>query len=61
MSERLYTPRDWCDVLNVKSERTIRRLVSAGKLPAPDVRITAKLVRWRESTVTDFIENGGVK
>ena len=33
------------------SVRTVWRLVSAGILPGPDVRIGSKLIRWKRSTL----------
>ena len=44
--------------------RTLRRWLSAGKFPPPDFRYGAKVKRWRQKTVDDFLsaqaaERGG--
>ena len=38
------------------SRRTAERMRSAGKLPAPDLRL-GKLPRWRPSTIEDWISS----
>jgi hypothetical protein len=38
------------------SERTIRRMVAAGKLPEMDVKLTAKLRGWKRSTLEKWLE-----
>lgn len=39
------------------SDRTLRRWVAAGKFPPPDRKI-GRTLRWRASTVNEFIEGG---
>ena len=42
------------------SERTLRKLISCGRFPKPDVRLSAKLRFWRRDTVLSWIaqQNG---
>ncbi|HEX8915059.1 MAG TPA: helix-turn-helix domain-containing protein [Humisphaera sp.] len=43
-------------------QRTLWRWVSAGRFPAPDLRMGRKVVRWRAATVAGWVEanaNGG--
>ena len=35
--------------------RTIRRWVSVGRLPGPDLRLTARTVRWRRETIEPIL------
>jgi predicted DNA-binding transcriptional regulator AlpA len=37
--------------------RTIWRMLSAGKFPAPDFRLGKRVVRWRASTVEGWLES----
>ena len=52
--ERLLSVRTVKSLLDC-SDRTLRRWISAGKFPRPDVRIGRSL-RWRSSTITGFIQ-----
>lgn len=40
------------------SERCLRRWVACGKFPPPDIRIGRSL-RWRASTIREFVESKG--
>jgi excisionase family DNA binding protein len=42
------------------SRRAAERMVAAGTLPSPDVRI-GRLVRWKPSTIQAWINAGGVR
>ena len=55
--EPLLTARQVCRLLAV-GERTLRRWVSSGRFPQPDVRIK-KTIRWKRQTLRDVIEQGG--
>lgn len=37
---------------------TVLRMVRLGRLPRPDVVLTQKLVRWRESTIRAWMAKG---
>lgn len=39
------------------SDRCLRRWVAAGKFPPADMQI-GRTLRWKQSTVTEFIEHG---
>jgi len=54
----LLTLGDVAELLNI-SKRTCERLLSSGKLPAPDVRLSARLLRWRPATLERFVASGG--
>lgn len=49
--------KQMCKIISTPG-RTARRWISAGKLPPPDVRI-GRAIRWRVSTIRQFIESGG--
>jgi hypothetical protein len=55
--EPLLTKADLGQILRVNT-RTVERMVSAGKLPKPDLYLS-RMPRWRPSTIRDFIESGG--
>jgi excisionase family DNA binding protein len=40
------------------SRRGVERLISAGRLPAPCVRV-GRLPRWRPETIREWAETGG--
>lgn len=40
--------------------RTIDRMIAAGEFPKPDLRV-GRLPRWRQSTIAEWIANGGNK
>ncbi|MEW4568504.1 helix-turn-helix domain-containing protein [Tautonia sp. JC769] len=40
--------------------RTIERMLSAGKLPKPDLRI-GRMPRWQPTTIRHWIASGGIK
>ncbi len=50
----LLRARTVCQLLDC-SDRTLRRWVAAGKFPPPDRKI-GRTLRWRASTVNDFIQ-----
>lgn len=52
--DRLLGVRAVCQILDTR-DRTLRRWICAGKFPKPDKRI-GRTLRWRESTVRNFIE-----
>lgn len=41
------------------SDRCLRRWVAAGKIPPPDLQIGRSL-RWKATTVQEFLESAGV-
>ncbi|HZL35890.1 MAG TPA: helix-turn-helix domain-containing protein [Tepidisphaeraceae bacterium] len=45
----------WCDALGL-GRRTVWRWLSEGKIPAPDVRIGEKVVRWRAERIEEWID-----
>lgn len=46
------------DVLGSEiSERTLRKLISSGRFPRPDVRLSAKLRFWKRETILEWIEH----
>ncbi len=52
--DRLIGTRKVCDMLDC-SDRTLRRWVAGGKFPPPDRKI-GRTLRWRASTVNEFIK-----
>jgi hypothetical protein len=52
--EPLLSRADLADVLRT-SLRSLDRLASAGKLPRPDMYLTARQPRWRAETVRNWI------
>lgn len=50
MTDRVIWRQDLCAALGVQSE-CVRRWLKAGKLPAPDVRLSLKTVGWKLSTL----------
>ena len=54
--DRLLSTRSVREALDV-SDRCLRRWVAAGKFPPADLQIGTTL-RWRQSTLTRFIEHG---
>jgi predicted DNA-binding transcriptional regulator AlpA len=54
----VYSVGDVAAVLDI-SVRTAWRMVAAGTLPGPDVKLGTRLLRWRPSTIQQFIDNGG--
>lgn len=55
--DRLLSVRSICEALDV-SDRGLRRWIGAGIFPKPDLRIGRNL-RWRESTIREFINGNG--
>lgn len=55
--EPLLSIDDLARVLNC-GRRTAERLLSAGKLPRPDLRI-GRMPRWRPESIRRWIEGGG--
>jgi predicted DNA-binding transcriptional regulator AlpA len=41
------------------SDRTFTRMLSTGKFPPPDLRMSAKLLFWRRQTVLDWLAEQG--
>ncbi len=54
--ERLLTPAEGAARLGI-AVRTLWRGISLGTIPAPSVRLSRKIVRWREDDVNAFIRN----
>lgn len=52
--DRLLSARTVRELIDAP-DRTFRRWVAGGKFPPPDRRI-GRVLRWRESTVRQFIE-----
>ncbi len=50
MTDRVIWRSDLCVLLGVGSE-AIRRWMKSGKLPAPDVALSARTMGWRLSTL----------
>ena len=42
------------------SKRTVHRLVNAGMLPAPDIRLSRKVVRWSRRPLLDWLAARGM-
>lgn len=57
--EKLYSIRDISKLISV-GERTLRRWLSCGGFPKPDVRLRGKLLRWRRSTVDAWVQSQSV-
>ena len=55
--EPLLTVEGVASALSV-NRRTVERMLSAGKLPGPDLRI-GRMPRWKAETIRRWIENGG--
>lgn len=53
-TDRLIGTRSVCSLVEV-SDRQLRRLVSIGTFPKPDMKL-GKSLRWKLSTITKFIE-----
>ncbi len=53
--EKLLSLKEVCALLSL-GERTARRWLTTGAMPAPDVRLAGKLLRWRASTIQNWIE-----
>jgi len=51
------------DVRRVLSigDRTARRWLSCGKLPAPDFRLAGRYARWKPDTIARFLESQAVR
>jgi predicted DNA-binding transcriptional regulator AlpA len=49
---------DVCQLVNIKP-RTFDRLLATGQFPTADIVLNSKLIRWRRSTVENWIESGG--
>jgi predicted DNA-binding transcriptional regulator AlpA len=43
------------------SPRTLSFWVMRGDFPPPDVRVGMRSIRWKESTLNDWIEAGGAE
>lgn len=60
--EKLLSLKDVCALISL-GERTARRWLTTGALPPPDARLAGKLLRWRASTIQEWIQlqfsNGG--
>lgn len=41
-------------------ERTARRWLSCGKLPAPDFKLQGRFARWKPGTIARFLETQAV-
>lgn len=54
--ERLYSIVDISNLISV-GERTLRRWISARTFPPPDARLAGKLLRWRASTIQNWVES----
>ena len=52
--DRLLSVRTVCQPLETR-DRTLRRWIAAGRFPRPDRRI-GRALRWRESTIKNFIQ-----
>jgi predicted DNA-binding transcriptional regulator AlpA len=52
----LLIDRRTCAALLSVAERTFDRMVSCGQFPPPDVRGSAKFVRWKRGTVEAAVE-----
>lgn len=52
----LLSTRRVCQAIDV-SDRCLRRWVRAGKFPPPDIQV-GRTLRWRASTIRNFIEGG---
>lgn len=51
------TKRQIADLLGVTT-RTTTRWLAEGRMPPPDVRINARVIRWKVSSVREFLEKG---
>lgn len=58
----VYRLDDVADLLQI-GKRTAERLLAEGKLPQPDIRLSRRCLRWRESTISKFINGkaGGAR
>jgi hypothetical protein len=54
--EPLLSRRDLADVLRT-SLRSLDRLAAAGKLPRPDMHLTARQPRWKAATIQRWIDD----
>lgn len=54
----MLTLADFAATLKI-GRSTAERLLAAGKLPQPDLRLSSRLIRWRASTVERFIAGSG--
>ena len=52
--ERLLAPAEVASRLGI-AVRTLWRGISLGTIPAPSVRLSRKIVRWREDDINNFI------
>ncbi len=55
MSDRILRRKDVEDLTGL-SRSTIYRHVSAGTFPAP-VKLTERLIGWRESAISDWVDS----
>lgn len=55
--EPLLSSRSFKRLLDELPDRSFRRWVSSGKIPAPDLRLGVRMF-WRSSTVRAFLQNG---
>ncbi|KAA0220670.1 MAG: helix-turn-helix domain-containing protein [Planctomycetota bacterium] len=53
--EKLLSLKDICALVSL-GERTARRWLTTGALPPPDARLAGKLLRWRASTIHEWVE-----
>ena len=51
----LVSPATFAEMLGV-SKKSLWRYISAGTIPPPDRRFTARTIRWRLSTVRKVLE-----
>lgn len=54
--EKLLSLKDVCALISL-GERTARRWLTTGALPPPDARLAGKLLRWRASTIQNWVES----
>jgi predicted DNA-binding transcriptional regulator AlpA len=47
-----------CTLLAIKA-RTFDRMLATGKFPPADIVMNCKWIRWRRSTVEDWVHSGG--
>ena len=54
--ERLLTTREVAEILNI-NHRTLYRWIQTGKFNVHPIKISPKVIRYRESDIKDFIES----
>ena len=58
VGDRLLSTASVMKFLDITSDRTLRAWVATGVVPPPDLRLGRKL-RWRASTWSSWLNNGG--